>query len=280
MRSFFNVGLLVGLCFAILLSSCAPRLAAAPLIVDPPSTPIPTLTSTPPATATVEIPAPVEPTFTPTSAACQINRVKAIPVFDQNGLLKSFDTPDKFIVLTIDDGYNNEVLNQMLDILEEHGARATFFLVGTSFGKNIRRDTFQRLVDNGHDIGYHSLTHPDVNIIDGMSQEEWLQDYQDWSDALRAVIGDDLYSRGVTPYIRAPWGRWTAEFMQAAHKQGFTPVYWSADEHTFEPNRMPLKPGGILILHIIPENLDELQQLMKTDWQIISLREALSETCN
>jgi len=206
--------------------------------------------------------------------------VKAIPVFDQNGLLKSFDTPDKFIVLTIDDGYNNEVLNQMLDILEEHGARATFFLVGTSFGKNIRRDTFQRLVDNGHDIGYHSLTHPDVNIIDGMSQEEWLQDYQDWSDALRAVIGDDLYSRGVTPYIRAPWGRWTAEFMQAAHKQGFTPVYWSADEHTFEPNRMPLKPGGILILHIIPENLDELQQLMKTDWQIISLREALSETCN
>jgi hypothetical protein len=57
-------------------------------------------------------------------------------------------------------------------------------------------------------------------------------------------------------------------------------VYWSADEHTFEPNRMPLKPGGILILHIIPENLDELQQLMKTDWQVISLREALGETCN
>ena len=67
--------------------------------------------------------------------------------------------------------------------------------------------------------------------------------------------------------------------MQATNEQGFFPVYWSADEHTFEPNRMPLKPGSILILHIIPENLDELRILMDTDWQVISLREALGETC-
>jgi len=42
---------------------------------------------------------------------------------------------------------------------------------------------------------------------------------------------------------------------------------------------MPLRAGSILILHIIPENLDELQLLMETDWQVINLRDALGETC-
>jgi len=274
-----KVNLWVVLIYVILCSACTPRLASAPLVVDPPSAPTATRTSTPPATPAAELPAPVDPTVTPTVEICQTSLVKAIPVYDENGLLKSFDTSDNFVVLTIDDGYNDEVLNQMLDILEENDARATFFLVGTSFSQKIQKETFQRLVDNGHDIGYHSHTHPQVSIIDGMSLEDWLRDYQDWSEALRAVIGDDLYEHGVTPYVRAPWGRWTPEFMQATNEQGFFPVYWSADEHTFEPNRMPLKPGSILILHIIPENLDELRILMDTDWQVISLREALGETC-
>lgn len=278
MRFPINVGLLVimlGLCF---LSACAPRMASAPLIADPPPATT-TVTAFPTATIPPEITATTEPTPLPTIEICQTSRVKAIPFYDDSGLLKTFDTSEDFVVLTIDDGYNNEVLNQMLDILEENDARATFFLVGTSFATKIQKETFQRLVENGNDIGYHSHTHPDVSVIDGMTLEDWLRDYQDWSDGLRTVIGDDLYNRGVTPYVRAPWGRWTPQFMQAASDQGFVPAYWSADEHTFEPNRMPLRPGSILILHIIPENLDELQKLMETDWKVISLREALGETC-
>ena len=276
MRSSVNFGLLVVLIGFFVVSACAPRISPTPLAVDPPTSP--TSTNLPPTTVP-DMTATSEPTVSPTIEICQTSRVKAIPVYDDNGLLKSFDTTDDFVVLTVDDGYNNEVLNQMLDILEENDARATFFLVGTSFSAKIQKDTFKRLVENGHDIAYHSHTHPEVSVIDGMSVEDWLRDYQDWSDELRVVIGDDLYERGVTPYVRAPWGRWTPEFMQATNEQGFFPAYWSADEHTFELNRMPLRPGSILILHIIPENLDELRQLMETDWQVISLREALGETC-
>jgi hypothetical protein len=58
------------------------------------------------------------------------------------------------------------------------------------------------------------------------------------------------------------------------------PVFWNADEHTFEANRTPLKDGSILILHIIPENMDELEQLMASEWDVISVRRALGEECN
>jgi len=276
---FSNKGaLLVTLILIISVSACSARIVRAPLVVNPPSE-VSTSTLVPPATALPLMTSTGEPTITPTIEICQTSRVNALPEYNESGLLKSFLTTENIVVLTIDDGYNNEVLNQMLDILEENDATATFFLVGTSFATRIQYETFERLVENGNDIAYHSHTHPEVNIIDSMTVEDWTRDYQEWSETLRGVIGDDLYDRGVTPYVRAPWGRWTPEFMQATTEQGFFPVYWSADEHTFEENRMPLRAGSILILHIIPENLDELQLLMETDWQVISLREALGETC-
>ncbi len=270
--------LLVTLILMVSISACSARIVRAPLVVNPPSE-VSTSTLVAPATAVPLMTSTSEPTITPTIEICQTSRVKALPEYNESGLLKSFLTNENIVVLTIDDGYNNEVLNQMLDILEENDATATFFLVGTSFATRIQYETFERLVENGNDIAYHSHTHPEVSIIDSMTVEDWMRDYQEWSEALRGVIGDDLYDRGVTPYVRAPWGRWTPEFMQATSEQGFFPVYWSADEHTFETNRMPLRAGSILILHIIPENLDELQLLMETDWQVISLRDALGETC-
>lgn len=278
MRSSVIVNLLVTGLLAFFTTACAARITGAPVVVSQ-STATPTIVITPPPTSQPENLPTGAPTITPTIEICQTSRVRAIPIYDENDLLKSFQTTDEFVVLTIDDGYNDEVLNNMLDILKENDGRATFFLVGTSFVNKIQYETFERLIENGNDIAYHSHSHPDVPVIDNMTLEDWLNDYQDWSKALKALIGEELYERGVTPYVRAPWGRWTPEFMKATNEQGFFPVYWSADEHTFEVNRMPLRAGSILILHIIPENLDELEQLMETDWQVISLRDALGETC-
>jgi peptidoglycan/xylan/chitin deacetylase (PgdA/CDA1 family) len=168
----------------------------------------------------------------------------------------------------------------MLDVLEEHEVSVTFFLVGTSFGEKIKEETLVRLVENGNEIGYHSYSHPEVSVIEGMSTEDWLVDYKQWSEGLLAVIGQDVYDKGVVPYARAPYGAWTTAYMSFLKTQGLEPVFWNADEHTFEANRTPLKDGSILILHIIPENMDELEKLMTSDWDVISVRQALGEVCN
>ncbi len=71
-------------------------------------------------------------------------------------------SPDK-VALTFDDGPDPEWTPKILDVLEREHAPATFFLIG------IQTDKFaglaKRIYDDGHTIGNHTFTHPDVSSI-------------------------------------------------------------------------------------------------------------------
>src|ERR1700691_2498032 len=71
-------------------------------------------------------------------------------------------SPDK-VVLTFDDGPNPEGTPKILDVLKRENAQATFFLIG------IQTDKFsgvaKRIYNEGHAIGNHTFTHPDVSNI-------------------------------------------------------------------------------------------------------------------
>jgi peptidoglycan/xylan/chitin deacetylase (PgdA/CDA1 family) len=261
------------------ISACSNQLVVAPA-ANLPENVLTTPTWVPDETAPPEPIPTSQPTAAPELKMCRTSVVRAIPEYNNKNLLTSFQTVDPFVVLSIDDGYSNTVFDQMLDVLEEHEVSVTFFLVGTSFGEKIKEETLVRLVENGNEIGYHSYSHPEVSVIEGMSTEDWLVDYKQWSEGLLAVIGQEVYDKGVVPYARAPYGAWTTAYMSFLKTQGLEPVFWNADEHTFEANRTPLKDGSILILHIIPENMDELEQLMASEWDVISVRRALGEECN
>jgi peptidoglycan/xylan/chitin deacetylase (PgdA/CDA1 family) len=261
------------------ISACSNQLVVAPA-ANLPENVLTTPTWVPDETAPPEPIPTSQPTAAPELKMCRTSVVRAIPEYNNKNLLTSFQTVDPFVVLSIDDGYSNTVFDQMLDVLEEHEVSVTFFLVGTSFGEKIKEETLVRLVENGNEIGYHSYSHPEVSVIEGMSTEDWLVDYKQWSEGLLAVIGQEVYDKGVVPYARAPYGAWTTAYMSFLKTQGLEPVFWNADEHTFEANRTPLKDGSILILHIIPENMDELEKLMTSDWDVISVRQALGEVCN
>jgi peptidoglycan/xylan/chitin deacetylase (PgdA/CDA1 family) len=277
MKNTLSVVFFLAIFIGLGLSSCSGQVVSAPMVPDPPA--FNTATYVPDATAPPEITPTVEVPLEESAVVCSAFPVHAIPEYNDKNLLASFQTEDPLVVLTIDDGYSNAILEQVLDMLETKEIHATFFLVGTSFGDKIKKQTLVRLIEDGNEIAYHSYAHPDVAIIAKMTYEDWLQDYQKWSESLRAVIGDDLYSQGVVPYARAPYGLWSANFMKAISTEDLIPVYWSADEHAFEPKRIPLKNGSILILHVIAENLDELDSLLNTDWTIISLRSALADSC-
>lgn len=65
--------------------------------------------------------------------------------------------PAPQVWLTIDDGPSDDTL-AMLDLLDRHGARATFFLVGERAAR--RPELVREIVRRGHGIGNHSHTHP------------------------------------------------------------------------------------------------------------------------
>ena len=71
-------------------------------------------------------------------------------------------SPNK-VALTFDDGPDPEWTSKILDVLKEKNATATFFLIG------IQADKFsglaKRIVEEGHTVGNHTFTHPDVSNI-------------------------------------------------------------------------------------------------------------------
>lgn len=61
------------------------------------------------------------------------------------------------VALTFDDG-PGPWTEPILDILSEHGARATFFVIGSVC--EARADVLGRIVDRGHEVGNHTWSHP------------------------------------------------------------------------------------------------------------------------
>jgi cellulose synthase/poly-beta-1,6-N-acetylglucosamine synthase-like glycosyltransferase/peptidoglycan/xylan/chitin deacetylase (PgdA/CDA1 family)/spore germination protein YaaH len=67
------------------------------------------------------------------------------------------------MALTFDDGPDPRYTPQVLDILKEYKAPATFFLVGLEAESNI--GIVRRMVEEGHEIGNHTFTHPNIGDI-------------------------------------------------------------------------------------------------------------------
>lgn len=273
MRRTFIVLILIVLSL-LFLTSCATNTSSA---AQPAVLPDPVET----ATEIVEKPV-ITPTAAPTAEVvvdeCPVDRIQAEPEYDGE-LLYKFNTEENFVVVTIDDGYYDDVMNQMLDMLEADGATATFFLLGRPVADNFTDSTMKRMVDGGNDIAYHAYVHPAVEAAKTMTREEWNEDYQKWQEALRTKLGNELFEKAFAPFARVPYGPWTLDYLSFTKENGLTPAFWSADNHAFEPKRMPLRPGGIIILHAVPEDIPVLQTLLEKDWKVISLRKAMAEPC-
>ncbi len=69
------------------------------------------------------------------------------------------EVPGK-LALTFDDGPSAEWSPKILDILKEKGVHATFFIIGENGAANPR--LVQRMLAEGHDLGNHTFTHPNI----------------------------------------------------------------------------------------------------------------------
>jgi peptidoglycan/xylan/chitin deacetylase (PgdA/CDA1 family) len=67
------------------------------------------------------------------------------------------DKNDKAVYLTFDDGPIPESTPFILRTLEEHGIKATFFMVGDNVKKY--PELYQQIVDAGHQVGNHTFNH-------------------------------------------------------------------------------------------------------------------------
>ena len=70
---------------------------------------------------------------------------------------------DKVLALTFDDGPSEEYTPAILDILAQKQVKATFFVIGENAA--MRPRLLKRMYDEGHDLGNHTFSHPNVALL-------------------------------------------------------------------------------------------------------------------
>lgn len=152
------------------------------------------------------------------------------------------------VVLTFDDGPDPMVTPQVLDILEAHGARGTFFVIGS----NVDRfpDVCAEIVARGHQVENHSYGHA---LLFALSSA---RGYWEDIDKAQATI---LRVTGRRPrYFRAPFGFRSPLLAPVLHALGLELVSWTRrgfDTREKNPTRIlkrltrGLSSGDILLLH-------------------------------
>jgi len=70
---------------------------------------------------------------------------------------------ERKVALTFDDGPDPQYTPQILDALRQAGVHATFFIIGAN--GELHPDLLRRTVDEGHEIGNHTFTHPNISFI-------------------------------------------------------------------------------------------------------------------
>lgn len=108
----------------------------------------------------------------------------------------SFDLSETMkVYLTFDDGPSANTAS-ILDILDDYGVKATFFVQGKE--DEVSKELLRRIVDEGHTIGMHSYSHSYGKIYSSL--DSFSEDIQLIKDYIYANTGVDTY------YYRFPGG--------------------------------------------------------------------------
>lgn len=161
------------------------------------------------------------------------------------GVTYSVATDQRAVALTVDDGPDPHTTPAILDLLAEHQARATFFVITGRIPGN--EPLLQRMVDEGHELGNH-LTSEEPSIRlggDGFARELGI------ADSALAQFDE-------VRWVRPGSGWFNQEMLSAAKQQGYQlalgsiypfdatiPSPWFAAEFILWRAR----PGAVIVLH-------------------------------
>jgi poly-beta-1,6 N-acetyl-D-glucosamine synthase len=105
-------------------------------------------------------------------------------VFPTSTVIRRTGFKPNLIALTIDDGPASPYTAQMLDVLKQYNVKATFFLIGENADRY--PSLVRRIWNEGHEIGNHTFTHPNIAALSDTNARLELNTMQ---RALQSIIG-------------------------------------------------------------------------------------------
>ena len=185
------------------------------------------------------------------------------------------DTNEKKIYLTFDAGYENGNTPRILDALKKHQVPATFFVVGNFISDN--PDLIRRMVSEGHTVGNHTMTHPDMSGIS--SKDDFHKQLDGVENLYESVTGEQM-----TKFYRPPQGIYSTSNLAMAQELGYSTFFWSLAYVDWIQNQQPsreeafqkllgrIHPGAIVLLHNTSSTNGLILDDLLTKWEEMGYR--------
>lgn len=156
------------------------------------------------------------------------------------------------IYLTFDDGPSSYT-PQVLDLLAQYGAKATFFVIGSQ--AEASPQLIRRVASEGHYVGNHTQNHADLS---GIGRDGFFNEVETTRQALLGIARDLFVLDSDVRFLRPPYGA-TDEFTrQYAADLGYTVMLWTVDPQDWRrPGAEQIaahilahaEPGAVILMH-------------------------------
>lgn len=195
------------------------------------------------------------------------------------GLTDRVETDQKVVALTFDDGPTKNV-DEILPLLNQYDAKATFFLIGNDIRKNPKEA--EKIVNAGQQIGNHTYSHQRMVL----KSPSYIKQEIEKTDKLIREAG----FKGKIAF-RPPNGKKLIGLPYYLNQHNRDTIMWSLEPDSYYSNatdkvnyvKRNVKPGSIILLHPMYDQTGEelktikgiLQSLSKEGYKFITVNELL-----
>jgi peptidoglycan/xylan/chitin deacetylase (PgdA/CDA1 family) len=180
------------------------------------------------------------------------------------------------VALTFDDG-PGKYTDELLDVLDEHDAKATFYVLGSNIDNF--EDTVERMAEDGHEVGNHTWDHDDLATL---SADQIKDDLERTDRAIADVTGEKPAT------MRPPYGSLSDTAREAIHH----PILlWDVDtldwQHRDSDKILDITldetdQGSVVLFHDIHESSvdaipDVLDELAEQDYEFVTVTDLFED---
>ena len=186
---------------------------------------------------------------------------------DTNMPIYKVDTDDKKISLSFDVAWGSSNIDDILEILDKHNAKATFFLVGSWIDDN--EELVKKIHSKGHELGNHSNTHSNTTVL---SDKDIVEEIEITSEKISSLVDEQV------SLYRPPFGEVDDKTMEICKSLGYKVVKWDIDSldwkeigsHNITDRVIRnSQPGSIVLFHAnvngVKHYLDDILTKLKND---------------
>lgn len=173
-----------------------------------------------------------------------------LQLINENGDIAIGNPEDKYVYLTFDNGYEAGYTAQILDTLKENNVKAAFFI--TAHYLNTAPELVERMINEGHIVGNHTVNHPSMPDLDDNELKEEITKLH------MAVYEKFNYEM---KYFRPPRGEFSERTLALTKSLGYKTVMWSFAYDDWDENKQGredyakkkimenLHNGEVILLH-------------------------------